>query len=101
MNLRKYLKNEYEIDLHSLKSKYLKSLKSKYSDDKLISLTINLSEYEKQLKKYSSNYTIYNSNETEIYKISENGMEFTDDFKTVLKEYRFIWKKYISTIEHM
>ena len=47
MNLRKYLKNEYEIDLHSLKSKYLKSLKSKYSNDKLISLTINLSEYEK------------------------------------------------------
>ena len=98
MNLRKYLKNEYEIDLHSLKSKYLKSLKSKYSNDKLISLTINLSEHEKQLKKYSSNYTIYNSNETEIYKISENGMEFTDEFKTVLKEYRFIWKKYISTI---
>jgi len=84
-----------------LKSKYLKSLKSKYSNDKLISLTINLSEYEKQLKKYSSNYTIYNSNETEIYKISENGMEFTDDFKTVLKEYRSIWKKYISTIEYM
>ena len=90
MNLRKYLKQKYKIDLHSVKSKYLRNLELKYSNDKLIMLTRKLSEYEKKLKRYSSNYRIRESSEL------ENDMDFTDDFKTILNEYRIAWREYLN-----